>query len=771
MSISNINNVELFNHVNNGVMVLDAECGLLFWNDWLYLHTGVRSEDVVGKLLTDIFPDINAKKLTRKMNQAKLMSAPSYYKGANDKFLIPIEQKSLTEQHYEFMQQDVTVSYLADNDCYLVTIYDCTPYLEIEQKLLETNKKNIELADINKKHSATKSEFLAHTSHELRTPLNSILGFMELMKTTRLTSEQRDYLNVMLDSSNSMLDIVNSVMSISEIEKGVLEYKPSECNFINIVKSSAELFYAKALEKSISLICFIDPKIPSSLYADGSKIRQILLNFISNAIKFTPEFGAIRVKAELTKLENGFADIKLSVKDSGVGMNDDFIKKIFMPYEREQSEEYFEGSGVGLYICSKFAGLMHSVINVDSVNGEGSEFSFVFRSKVLNGSTFSEVVNINGSRLGILLHDENSFLAETIKSYIHSFGVEFVEYSTVEEVIHDVENGLNTPDVLIVTECDELCIEENVISRLNNVPIVCLTNKLCSTYADSSHGEKLIKYRGILDPKSFMLAIKDAIQGRVVTGAEREKRVLVMEDNYNNQELMKVIFGKLGAIVDVASNGETGLLYFKQHKYDLVLIDINMPIKNGIETIKAIREYIAKHPAEFPEIYALTAHALKEKQEEYIDIGFDGYLVKPININILKQLLNGSEEVGELGIEHSEKDENIIEYIRQSMYDNADIEWDDVERLLDIFFKSIYSDINEVKAALEVGNTKVVSTKGHYVKGQFLSFRLFNLADMISDIEKFHIPLEKHKALELVEELNVKVKYIQESFENYRYNQ
>jgi signal transduction histidine kinase/DNA-binding NarL/FixJ family response regulator len=750
---------ELFNHVNNGVMVLDEECRVLFWNNWLYLHTGVCVDEISRKELVEIFPDVNLKKLKRKMNQTKMMKAPAYYQGFNDRYLIPVQVKSLTGQFYDVMQQDVTVSYLEDEDVYLVTVYDCTPYLEVEQKL---NR----MAEINKKHSQSKSEFLAHTSHELRTPLNSILGFIELLKSTSLSVEQREYLNVLQDSSNSMLDIVNSVMSISEVEKGVLEFKPTECSIHDTVKSSAELFYAKALQKSIRLVCFIDPELPAKVFADSSKIRQILLNFISNAVKFTPEEGEVYVKAELVSAETGVAEIKFSVKDNGAGMNKEFTDKIFMPYEREQTDEYFEGSGVGLYICSKFAELMQTEIKVESAVNEGSEFSFVIKSKILDGRSFAYAERSGDLAVSVVLKEDKGAVTETLSKYMQSLGMPNKVFKKFSDIIEENAKGRRFSAVNVIAECDELCKDATLLEKMGDMKIVCLSDTHCETHRNNAHGDKLVTYRGILDPRSFLLAVKEAYKKDPAGRIDTNKRVLVMEDNYNNQLLMKVIFEKLGAATDIVSNGESGLMYFKQHKYDLVLIDINMPIKDGLETMTAIKEYAEKENADIPPVYALTAHALKEKQVEYLSYGFDGYLVKPISVSVIKQLLDVAAPV-----EHTVSaisPSGMIEYIMLNMLENAEIESEDVERLLDIFFKSIYNDLDELEYNVKNELHAKIKSKAHYIKGQFLSFYLKDMAASMEKLEEHGLDIGIEYALQLVGGIRKNVKGLSEQLAVFR---
>lgn len=754
MSISNNSEYKLFNHVNNGVMVLDEECKVLFWNDWLYINTGVSSDDIVSRELSEVFPEIKIKKLRRKMMQAKTMKAPAYYQGANDKYLIPAQLKTITGLYYDMMQQDATVTYLDDKYTYLVTIYDCTPYLEIERKL---NR----LAELNEKHSQTKSEFLAHTSHELRTPLNSILGFIELLKSTRMSEDQLGYLNVLQDSSNAMLDIVNSVMSISEVEKGVLEYKPTECSIYDTVKSSAELFYAKAMQKSIRLVCYIDPALPSKVFADASKIRQILLNFLSNAIKFTPDNGTIYIKTVHKGISEGFSEILFSVSDTGVGMNKEFIDKIFTPYEREQTGEYYEGSGVGLYICSKFAELMQSEIKVKSIEGEGSEFSFTVSSRVLDSEPEHYEIVTSGEPLGILIPEGSGPVEETLKCYMSSLGIEYRELSCIHS---SQEAAAELPEVIIITECMKLCESIDNCEVFKSKKIICLSDSHCDTENTSNHIDTVITYRGILDPRSFELVVNEAYKAKEDSVSASDKRVLVMEDNYNNQMLMKVIFEKLGAVCDIVSNGESGLMYCKQNSYSLILIDINMPIKNGLETMEALKLYAEKNNVSLPPVYALTAHALKEKQVEYLSYGFDGYLVKPISVSTLKQLLYGTG-VRSVSVNSTE---GIIDHIIESMCLYADIENDDVERLLDIFFKSIYNDLSEIEQSIHNGDDNAVKSKAHYIKGQFLNFYLSEMASDMENLEEYGSDIGVSESLDIITGIRARVKDISEQLAVYR---
>jgi signal transduction histidine kinase/CheY-like chemotaxis protein/HPt (histidine-containing phosphotransfer) domain-containing protein len=758
--MGNIQNIKLFDNINNGVCALSEDLRVEYWNEWLSVNTGIKSDDITGKHIHDFFTDMDTEKLKRKMNYAKMLKSPSYYHAAIDKYLIPIHFKRLTGRKFDRMRQDVVITYLTDYSKYLCVIYDNTSYLEIERKLQDNNSKLEDYAKLAQKYSESKSAFLANTSHELRTPLNSLLGFIELLKTTELTKEQTDYLNIIHDSSYAMLDIVNTVMGISEAEKGIVAFKPAECSIMDTVRAATELFYAKAFSKRINLTCYIDPNIPVKLYADCSKIRQILLNFISNSIKFTPETGFVDVAAKLMKIKDGKAYIEFSVEDTGAGISEEFQKKIFVPYEREDTGIYFEGTGIGMHICAQFAELMGSRISLRSTVGEGSRFSFVLAADIINSATYAEETDIKDISITVLTMDSQDSMSRVIISYLDAVNASYSVYSSAEEIPQD-----KNPDVLLVAGCVNLCSNSFAVDELPAKKVICFSRLKCNKEHEVIRNPKIITYRGIFDPKSIYLCISDAAVEITHSYSTDKKRVLVMEDNPNNQKLMKVILEKMNCEVDLAINGEAGFILFKQYRYDLIFIDINMPVKNGRETITAIKEYSSSADIALPRIYALTAHILDDVKNEYLSMGFDGYLKKPVRVDTIKNLLTDLKIGGRQSYLPKPAAENKVEFIRKNMEKFAELEWENIQSLLEMFLGSIFTELSDLSRVARSESRENLKKKAHYLKGQCMSFYLEKETAILSRIEYEDLSLDELNSL--INDLKNEISILEQQYSEY----
>jgi signal transduction histidine kinase/CheY-like chemotaxis protein len=730
MIMSKIGNIELFNDLSNGVLVLTEDMVVGYWNDWLSVNTGIRAVEIVGKKLDFFFPDIDLSRLSKKMDYSKKLKSPSYYHAFLDKYLIPIDNNKLLDSHFEKMRQDVVISYLPDYESFLIVITDNTNHLEIEYKLKENNKKLEHLAKSLEKYSETKSSFLTNTSHELRTPLSSMLGFIDLIKATGLTPEQKSYIDIIEDSSNAMLNIVNSVMTLSEVERGVLLNKPVECNLFDTVRSATELFYAKAVDKFIELSCYIDLNIPSKILFDSSKLRQMIINLVSNSIKFTDKGGSVKVAVELQEIEGSTAFIKISVEDDGAGMDSDFQKQMFQPFERDKKNIYYEGSGVGLNICSNFANILNTEIAVKSEVGKGSCFSFLIEAEILDAKPILDFFDAKDARYGLFAVGEDDYVGTLLRKYLNTLNKEFYEYQSVEDLR---ENG-DKSDIVLVAGCSKLCKSGVELEKISCGKIICFSSNLCGLVRKAELKEKVLRYKGIFDPKSICLVISEAIDS-LDNGLEKnaKEKVLVMEDNYNSQQLMKVVFKKIGVDVDVAPNGEAGYIMFKKNNYSLILIDINMPIMDGMETVSEIRKYAAVNNMILPPVYALTAHFFEEKKEEIMSHGFDGYFTKPVEIKALKALLRNTL----VSYKEGDSDEaSIIATVRENMLKYSELDWNHVKVLLESFFSLIFKDLDEMKKFIDSGEHVAISRKSHYIRGQLMNFYLKDVASLLNLIEE-----------------------------------
>ena len=409
-------------------------------------------------------------------------------------------------------------------------------------RLLERKFKAIsEKADKLEHEKKTTELFLASMSHEIRTPLNGIIGLTEVLDDTALTQEQKEFVSMIRESSNNLRVIVNDVLDISKMNAGKMELESIPFDLSIKIAASAGIFIPKIEEKGIGLNIVIDPKIPKEVIGDPTRLSQVIINLVSNALKFTEKGGKIDVLAEYISQEDDTVTFKLSVRDSGIGLTHDQQEKIFEAYSQATASTTRKsgGTGLGLTISSKIIRSMDSELKVESEEGEGATFFFIL----------------------------------TLKSLVK-------------------------PEVQIHTEEKK---EEKVVVE---TPVIEVATSEVS------------------DKKSF-----------------DDLHVLVAEDNPINQKLIKIVLEKLGLKVTLTSNGEEAYEAREKGEYDLIFMDIQMPIMGGVEATHAILDYEKKNELVHIPIIALTANALPGDREKYIEEGMDDYATKPLEVKMLEKLI------------------------------------------------------------------------------------------------------------------------------------
>ena len=429
--------------------------------------------------------------------------------------LLEIEANIQDKKNIYFYAQILTLLFIIYS-----LIYTSKPIrkqiLHTNQELEDASKEANKMAIRAKQASKSKSEFLANMSHEIRTPLNAILGFIDLLKEREEDSEKLKYIATVQSSSNTLLGIINDILDFSKIESGNLSIEKVHFNVEEEFRTLVELFRAKASEKSLNLQLIMDDNMPAALYSDPLRIKQVIANLLSNALKFTPRNGKV-------KLNISYKNEKLlvSVSDTGIGVPKDKQKHIFKAFSQAESSttRKYGGTGLGLTISSRLISMLGGKLKLESEEGKGSTFSFSI----------------------------------------------------------DVQVG---------------------------------------------------KYKKFIQEKTRDLS------------AIENKHILLVEDNKANQMYMSLILKKFKLQYTIANDGLEAVSCFKEHSYDLILMDENMPNLNGIEATKQILAFEKEKGRTHTPIIALTANALKGDREKFLDAGMDEYLTKPINKEKLAQTLN-----------------------------------------------------------------------------------------------------------------------------------
>jgi len=503
--------------------------------------------------------------------------------------------------------------------------------------------------------SAAKSIFLANMSHEIRTPLNGIIGFTELLKNSDLDEEKREFVDVIEKSSENLLAIINNILDLSKVESNKIEIDEILFSPIEEFENAIEVYGPKASEKNIQLSSYIDPTLHNYLKGDAVKIKEVLINLMSNAVKFTPNNGQITV--EIKRLDNAPLDrarVLFSVQDSGIGIHNDKVEGIFDAFNQADSTitRKFGGTGLGLTISSKYISLMGGKLDVASEEGKGSRFFFVLDLIESHSSGLDYKDQFKEYNCAIC-SPASSTKAHTafMYSYLNYFGASakyYSDFSALKNLIF--KSGSN----FIIADYSNLTKEELEEYKKIKLPVILilkssqqskfseLNTKYITPIYEPINISKLIK---VLEAKREFLPVIETTQApkpvmHATFGKKFKADVLVAEDNEINQKLIKRTLEDLGLTITIVPNGLQALERRKSGNFDMIFMDIAMPVMDGIEATHKILEYEEKEHVPHIPIIAITANALKGDRERFMKEGLDEYITKPIKKENIISILN-----------------------------------------------------------------------------------------------------------------------------------
>lgn len=667
--------------------------------------------------------------------------------------------KHLNEYHWEYKyNQDekdywfnVQITRFESNSriCLIVAYENITKY-----KLAEIKAQKAQ--EIAEQKASIKAEFLANMSHEIRTPINAVIGITQVLSNTALTAEQRDYVEIARNSGKSLLAIIDNILDFSKIESGKLELEKAPFNLHSCIEDSLDLLSIKAAEKHLNLAYTINDQTPSRLIGDVNRVRQILVNLLSNAVKFTSK-GEVIISVTANLVSKNHYRVHFAIKDTGIGIPQDHLEMIFNSFSQVDSSitRRYGGTGLGLAISKHLSEMMGGTIWVESTVGQGSTFHFsiIVKSTQKDAPLFNAEQLMVGKR--ILIVDEGATNRRILTLYAKSWGMIPCTVSSGLEALDKLCQEAPF-DVAILdmqlrnTERIALVAQIHNHDNVKNLPIIILTSIIQRhEIAQRIEVEVAAFLNKPIKPTQFYDVLNNIFRGmapvkdwQVTTVpllidqrmAQRlPLRILLAEDNPVNQKVTLLMLNIMGYKADLAINGLEVLAALEQHKYDVILMDVQMPKMDGLEASHKICE---KFPPELrPHIVAMTSNAMWEDRERCLAAGMDYYFSKPLEIEGLQKVLEQCSTTKTSKVIEKPVISVDLEVLKKLDKFQDENNLNSLAEIIELFLHVTAKRLVTLQEALISDNVVVFERTAHTLRGSCLSLGVQQMAVLCAALE------------------------------------